>query len=402
MVAFYSAACGGETASAAIGGALRDALDRAEGVAVKLAVVFVSADLPGLDDVGEALEPLGDTPVVGGISSGTVFALEPGTVPLRGASVALIGGEGIEVSSRVAETVSPSLVELVPEAAALADDATKAARRGLGHFTTLVFGPSLVVDGEAVVAAVRKGAGVRSNLAGCLTGDDSYRPAKIFCARRLCDRRVSVTGLFSEKPIGVAARHGWHAVGPARTVTRADGARLLEIDKRPALDVWLEDARAAGGAPPDEPTKLSPYLTHHFPIGIDDERFTRDRGTDPLAVRAPYAIGDDGSVLLSGSIAEGCSVRLVGSRGGDLLRASRECAEAAVARAGGNVAGALVLSCASRAIALGDAFEGEPRSIHEVARAPIAGGCVYGEIARTARDENAFFNTTTVVVAFPK
>jgi hypothetical protein len=105
-------------------------------------------------------------------------------------------------------------------------------------------------------------------------------------------------------------------------------------------------------------------------------------------------------VLLSGSIGEGCHVRVMLASRKELLRASTNAAADAVMRAGGSVAGALVLACSGRIAALGDDFPDEPALIRERIGAPIGGACVFGEIARNERDVDAFFNTTTVVVAF--
>lgn len=399
MVMLASAARGGATAREAIAAALEAATEGARGARPALAVVFVSADYPDLDEVGAALAPLRDIPIVGGISASYVITEDARLE--RGCSVLLLSGDDIRVCSRVARPRSADLVELVGVAEEIAA-AAAAVVDELPEFAALVFGPSLAVDGEALVSAVRKGAGVRAKLAGCLTGDDTVSPGTIFVGHDLRDDHVSITGLFTRRPLGIAARHGWRAVGRIRKVTRTDGVRLLELDGRRALDVWLEDVRAAGGAPPAELHELAVYLTHHFPIGLADEPRGRVAAEDPLVVRAPYAVDADGALRLAGAIADGTPVRLVAAHSPDMLRAASDAAEAAVRRAGQPVAGALVMACASRAAALGEAFVKEPVTIHDQVGAPLAGGCVYGEIARDVTDVDAFFNTTTVVVAFPR
>ncbi len=247
--------------------------------------------------------------------------------------------------------------------------------------------------------------GARAQLAGALTGDDLTmdRP-KIIFGDELRDDCTVVTGLFTKKPIGVAARHGWRAVGPIRTVTRTDGIHLLELDDRPALDAWLEDAVKAGATIPGDRKEIVLYLANHYEIGLVDTSQSRirieDDDTRELIARAPFALRDDGAIRLSASIAEGTRVRVMHASRDDLLRASSEAAAAAVERAGGKVAGALVLACSGRLACLGEAFPEEPAAIHRRIAAPIGGACVFGEIARNVRDADAFFNTTAVVVAF--
>lgn len=393
-------------ASRALEGTGPDVASRGDGP--KLAIVFASVTYPDVAEVASAVrEVVGEVPVVGGTAGACVFG-EDACIP-RGVSVVLLGGDDLEVETRVAEVDTPSLVETVPAAEAVAKSADAAARRGFPHYVCLVFAPGIFVDGEALVAAVRKGAGARAQLAGALTGDDLTmdRPG-VFAGVALRSNAVVVTGLFSRRPIGISARHGYRAVGEVRTVTRADGVWLVELDGRPALDVWLEDARGAGADPPPARRDVALYLANHFELGLLDGPPTPRAGRPSdlpeeareFVARAPFAVRDDGAVQLSASIPEGAHVRVLHATSRHLLRASAEAASSAAARAGLEVAGALVLACSGRLAALGDAFASEPAQIRGRVGGPIGGACVFGEIARNVRDADAFFNTTTVVVAF--
>jgi hypothetical protein len=90
------------------------------------------------------------------------------------------------------------------------------------------------------------------------------------------------------------------------------------------------------------------------------------------------------------------------ARRADLLAAAREAACAAADAVDGQLAGALVFACSGRIAALGDAFKDERGQIARELRAPIGGSCVFGEIARTRRDVEAFHNQTVVIVAIPQ
>ena len=403
MITFGSGMSAAATAVMAAREAATQALATLQGQTPKLAIVFASVSYPDVESAARAVRSVvGDAQIVGGTSGACVFGGD--RVAPCGVSVVLLAGDGLEVESRTAPLASPTFVETVPAAARVARAADSAARRGLDHFACLVFAPGVFVDGEALVAAVRKGAGPRAQLAGALTGDELTmdRP-KVFFGDELRDDCVVVTGLFTNTPVGIAARHGYAAVGPVRTVTRADGMHLLELDGRSALDVWVEDARRAGAEPPADPKDLALYLANHYELGIADASIPRMAFADDvreLVARAPFAIRADGAILLSASIADGTHVRVLRATRGDLLRASSEAAASAVLRAGSRVAGALVLACSGRLAALGDAFPQEPAGIRKCIDAPIGGACVYGEIARNLRDTDAFFNTTAVVVAF--
>jgi hypothetical protein len=404
----------GMSAAACAADAAREALREARqkfsnGSAPKLAIVFASVSYDDVDDVAAIIRAeLGDVPIVGGTSGGCVIG--PERIAHRGVSIVLLGGDDIEVAYRSSECATPQCIEAVPAAEQIARAADDAASRGLTHFACLVFAPGIFVDGEALVTAVRKGAGARAQLAGGLTGDDLTmdRP-KIYADGELRSDRVVVAGLFTTRAIGIAARHGWQAVGPVRTVTRTDGIWLCELDGKPALDVWLGDARSAGANPPSDPKDLALFLANHYEIGItgsstsrppSQSHFGEGGDTRELVARAPFAIRADGALQLSAAIAEGTHVCVLHATKNDLLRASTEAAAAAVLRAGQPVAGALVLACSGRLAALGDGFGEEPARIRERVAAPIGGACVFGEIARNVRDTDAFFNTTAVVVAF--
>lgn len=367
------------------------------GASPKLAIVFTSVSYEDTEAIAASVRTIigDDVPIVGGTSGACV--LGPTSVASRGVSVVLLGGEDIEVAIRSAELGSPELVDVVPAARAVAEAADEAGKRGLDYFSCLVFAPGIYVDGEALVAAVRKGLGARAQLAGGLTGDDmAMLHPRVFVRDELQRGQVVLAGLFTKKHVGIAAKHGWRAAGPTRTVTRAEGQTLLELDHRPALDVWLEDAKKAGATSiPTDRRELLLYLANHYELGLTDSATATE-----IVARAPWSLNDDGSVKLSGSIGEGRQIRIIHASRKDLLRASTSAATDAVLRTGAQIAGALVLACAGRVATLGDDFPEEPRIIRERVGAAIGGGCVFGEIAKTERDVDAFFNTTTVVVAF--
>jgi len=101
--------------------------------------------------------------------------------------------------------------------------------------------PHEVVRGAYSVA----GAGVP--LVGGFAGDDlefrrTYQfhgPAGSGTVELLDDAVVGVA-LDSERPLGIGVAHGWHRTEPGMIVTRSTGGRILEIDRKPALDVLAQ------------------------------------------------------------------------------------------------------------------------------------------------------------------
>ncbi|AKU94577.1 hypothetical protein AKJ09_01241 [Labilithrix luteola] len=373
-----------------------------DGRSPTLAVVFASRKYEDVDEVVRAVHAVtGPVAFVGGTSGGRV--LGPRADAPFGVSVVLLGGDDLDVSVRSVEVSSTDLLEVVPIAEEIARDADEAASRGYENYACLVFAPGLSIDGECLAAAVRKGAGARAQLAGGLTGDDLAMDdrALVIAEGELRSAAVVLCGIFSKRAIGIAARHGSHPVGPIRTVTRMEGRVLVSLDDRPALDVWLEDARQAGAEPPADNRDVAFYLANHYDLGIvpGPLRQSSPPCERELVARAPQAIADDGGVTLSASIAEGTHVRVMNTKPEDSVRAAREAAALARSRVDGPIAGALVFPCSGR-LATGPAFAEEISTIRHEIGAPIGGSCVYGEIARNVSDADAFFNSTTVIVAF--
>ena len=386
--------------------ALRDAVAQARvGLGSStpvLAILFASVSYADANEIPAlARELLPNVPIVGGTSGHGLVG--PIDFSFLGVSIVLLGSErgaphdDLEVSAEEAPIASAELLDTVTAGARIAAAADAAALRGFAHFTCLVFAPGVFVDGEALVAAVRKGAGARAQLAGALLGDDLTmdRP-KVMTRAGFSSEHVVLVGLFSKSLVGIAAGHGYRAMGPIRTVTKSEERRVVSIDGRPALDVWLDDARAAGSEPPTDLKELSSYLGAHYGLGIAG---IHDPARAELVMRAPTSVGPDGIELAAG-IPEGTQVRVLRGRQADLMRAAADVASTAADRAGRRPVGALVLVCTGRQIALGAALPAEIDMIRQRIKAPIGGSCVYGEIARNVRDSDAFFTTTVVVVAF--
>ncbi len=407
MTAFASGSSSAPSGVVAIREAISSALSGLGSSTPKLAIVFASVTYPELEAMlGAAREHLGAIPIVGGSAGQAVVG--PRGHSKRGVSVTILGGDGVEVAVEEAGIASADLLDTVTAGQVIARAADTASRNGHAYYTCLAFAPGVLVDGELFVAAVRKGAGARAQLAGCLTGDDmTMNNTRVIAKNGFRSDRIVLAGVFTKKPVGIAARHGFREAGPVRTVTRMDGRKLLALDGEHALDIWQADAREFGAMPAGDPSSLSVYL------GIVDAGHSAnatESGSWPgapvspreLVARAPIAIGADRSVSLSASIPEGTQLRVLRGSNADLLAASETAAQIAVSRAGGDIAGALVFPCAGRLLALGEEFAAELEGVRKQVNAPVGGGCVFGEVARNVRDVDAFFNTTIVVVAFAR
>src|ERR1700690_720808 len=140
MIAFGSAVADAESARVAAQAAAEEARGQLRGRKPVLAISFASPVYSDLGFVpGGVSSVLDGVPVVGGTSGGCLIG--PSGVSARGVSVVVLGGEGIEARTVTVSLRSPSLLEVVPAAQALAAAADDAASRGHPEFTCLVFAP---------------------------------------------------------------------------------------------------------------------------------------------------------------------------------------------------------------------------------------------------------------------
>jgi hypothetical protein len=400
MIAFASAISTSTMAGPAAREAMGRALQKLEGVRPVLAIAFASPSYEDLESVPDAIgKELGRLPIGGGTAGQAVFDQEG--VPANGVLVVVIGGDGVCAATAGAPISSAELIDVVPAAAQLLKEADAAAGGGFHEALCLAFAPSGSVDGEAFAAALRKGTASRMQLAGALTGDDATSSrARVFSEVGAHSDRVQLMGVFTRQPVGIAARHGWSAVGPTRVVTRSDGPWLKSLDGRRAIDAWLADVCAADGRLPTEPGALLASLANGWELGVEVPSHP-----DPILrapVRSPVALRGDGAVLLSGAITEGTRVRVMRASGREILRAAHHATALAHQRVGGKAAGALLFSCAARLAVLGERFAAEPAELASALGAPVAGTCVHGEIALAHKEVDAFHNGAAVVIAWPR
>jgi len=394
MIRFGAAISTSSGAAEAAREAAAIARERLGDARIAMALVFTSASYDDVGAVPRAVEPeLAGAPLLGGTAGSAVF--DEHGVARRGVLVALVGGDDVQATVTSAAASSPELLEAIPAAAGVLAEADAAARAGFEEALCLAFAPGVRVDGDAFVAAVRKGTAARMQLAGGLTGDDfTMDRTRVFAGGEAHADRLVLAGLFTRRRVGIGARHGLQLVGPSRRVTATDGPWVLTLDGRPAFDVWTEDARAAGGTPPADPKERKPYLANYFPFGMEVTSLP-----EPV-VRVPMEVRADGAARV-GVLGEGTRVQVMRAALPGMLGGSREAADLARSRLGERTAGAFVFACGGRLVVLGERFAEEARAVSRALRAPIAGVCVYGEIARAHREVDAFHNHTAVVAALP-
>ncbi|BDV01866.1 hypothetical protein TDMWS_19510 [Thermodesulfomicrobium sp. WS] len=156
---------------------------------------------------------------------------------------------------------------------------------------------------------------------------------------------------------------GWQPMGPPRTVTKAEGRLVLQLDDEPALSLY---ARYLGPHAADLPAS-----GHHFPLLVSAP------GGAP-ALRSLIAVdAERHGLFFTTAIPEGSTVRLMHASMRDVLDAARTAAR----QIPQGCTAALMVSCVARRHVLGPLAEDEPAEVAATLGVPMAGWYSYGEIA---------------------
>jgi methyl-accepting chemotaxis protein len=356
-------------------------------------VVFASTQQP----LSEVLAPLQaafpNTCLVGASSAGELT--EAGH---RKGAVALFALAGdFEVHAGMGRGLEANVERAVSEAVSVLPESAP----DHPHRTAILLLDPLSGRSEeaTLIASSLLGQGVR--LAGGAAADDlRMASTQVGLGTSVAGDAVVVAMLYSKEPLGVGVCHGHIPLSEPLRVTRAEGAMVLELDGRPAWDVWLEQTRehaAANGIDVDALAEadVGGYLLR-YEAGVATCQ-------GDYKIRAPLARGPRGALRFACGIPAGTSVRITESDSKRQLGSAR-CAVKRAREQIANVplAGALVFDCACRSLILGAGFVEAVRGMaEEIGGAPIVGLETYGEIALDAGDLSGFHNTTTVVLAFP-
>jgi hypothetical protein len=178
--------------------------------------------------------------------------------------------------------------------------------RGLGaqpKLTVLLYDPLGGVDVNHLLAGLRQEisslvvGGAASQPAGPLAGTYQYEGT-----RTLKDAGVAL-GLTGDFDIDLGLCHGTVPTGVVMTLTRAEGNRLLELDGRPALDVWRETI----GIDPGETFKQEHIAA--LPMGIARSVVEDGKKQDLYLIRAVFGLDQDAkAIVVQAGIPQGSKI----------------------------------------------------------------------------------------------
>jgi hypothetical protein len=189
------------------------------------------------------------------------------------------------------------------------------------------------------------------------------------------DEGIVALWIASDHPLNVVTRHGWKPIGVPLLVTRAQGTQIIELDSRPAAQVYEEQL----GFTPGELTSNDFWgvsILHPFGLLQSD---------GSSVIRVARTKNDQGVLNIVGCVPpEGSAVQVMSGNADTLLNVVEEVVSESLD--GTQEAGVLLtFSCAARAMIFRERKPEEAKRIQLAAgNIPTFGVYCCGEFARTA------------------
>ncbi len=238
-----------------------------------------------------------------------------------------------------------------------------------------IFSDALAGNGTELVRGVLDAMGRGFKLAGGAAADDMQfkKTYQYFNDEVLTNAAVGF-GMVGPILIAAGAEHGWKPIGNARTVTKAEGTKLIELDGKPAFEIYkdyfahrADDFKAA----------LS-LAAVSYPMGM------HVKGVEEIMIRVPLAVAEDGSIVCGAEVVEGSEITLmVGTLSTALWAAEDTAKRAMVGMEGAAKRVIFVSDCVARKILLGERGKEEIALLKAVGgeNTEIFGFYSYGQIA---------------------
>ena len=241
---------------------------------------------------------------------------------------------------------------------------------GLVH--VFVLSDGLEVNGTELVKGLTEGFPDRVTVTGGLAGDGAdFQQTAVLDDNGSTQGLISAVGFYGEHlRVGFASLGGWDAFGPTRTVTRATGNVLYELDGRSALELY----KSYLGEHADE----LPAAGLLFPLALQNEP-----DATPV-VRTILSVDEDAqSMTFAGDMPVGSTVQLMKANFDRLVEGAADAARTSVSSFEHPAELALLISCVGRKMVLRQRVEDEVEAVREVvgAQAAMTGFYSYGEIS---------------------
>jgi len=240
-----------------------------------------------------------------------------------------------------------------------------------------ILSDGLHVNGSALVEGVTSVVGPHVPVSGGLAGDGAdFTETLVGCNGQPASRTVAAVGFYGDAiRFGHGSAGGWDVFGPKRKISKSKGNLLLEVDGKPALDLY----KLYLG--PEDSQKL-PGSALLFPMRIFDPKHP-EHGV----VRTVLAVDEAaGSLTFAGDMPSGWTAQLMRGSFSRLCAGAAEATHHAAAElqlAAETQSAAILVSCIGRRLLMGQRIDEEIEAA--IAELPdqcqLVGFYSYGEIS---------------------
>ncbi|MGE5466550.1 MAG: FIST signal transduction protein [Ignavibacteria bacterium] len=186
---------------------------------------------------------------------------------------------------------------------------------------------------------------------------------------------------------GACLEHGYAVPPHAITATSASGNSIVQINWRPALEVYREIMQEQYGVAIDRENFYGNAV--HFPFGIL-------RADGEVLVRIPVALGEKGEIICVGEIQPNSLLTLLDARAGSGRAAAALARDLAALDV--SAPDLLLFYCAGRRLHIGAGLGDELAAVaRETGAARVAGALSLGEIGGARSDGYPLFHNATLV-----
>jgi hypothetical protein len=244
------------------------------------------------------------------------------------------------------------------------------------------------VNGTELVAGLRETLGAGVVITGGLAGDGArFGATRVGIDQNPVAGTVSAVALAgSHLLVGHGSAGGWEEFGPERVVTKSEGNVLLELDHKPALELYKQYLG-------DEASRL-PSSALLYPLVV-----RRGNGQDAPVVRTIVGVDESRqSMTFAGDIPEGSSAKLMRASIDQLVDGATTAAEQA--KVEGSSGLAVLVSCIGRKLLMGQRTSDEVEAVAAALGNSFA--CVgfysYGEISPLCESGSSELHNQTMTV----
>jgi len=251
-----------------------------------------------------------------------------------------------------------------------------------------VLGDGIDINGSTLAEGLTEGTGGSAIITGGFAADGNrFERTWVLVDGKPRTSYLSAVGMYGTAvEVGTGYDGGWTILGPERVVTRSEGNELLELDGRPALELYKDylGERASG----------LPATALLFPLAI------KTAGPcDRELIRTVLSVDESRqSMTFTDDVPEGSTAQLMRGTTDRLVDAAQ--AAAVQARLPGDGPGlAIVVSCVGRRLYLGQRSEEELEAVRSELGSTNAliGFYSYGELAPVTGGKCALHNMTMTV-----